>query len=188
MVAHLSWATWAICLRLLISSERPERFAHGRSFVLSDLSESLTVAHLIWAKWANERMSKWAMSKWANSQPCHFVIPCPSVTHVEYYSPSDGNSLKIVVFGVMASALWRDKEIAIYQDLYAKFGSKMARFTSRLINIFTSQFFNTLTIQLINISTSQLITISNNQLINIFTSQHNFITTWSPLAKCWRGS
>ena len=128
------------------------------------------------------------MSEWANSQPCHFVIPCPSVTHVEYYSPSDGNSLKIVVFGVMASALWRDKEIAIYQDLYAKFGSKMARFTSRLINIFTSQFFNTLTIQLINISTSQLITISNNQLINIFTSQHNFITTWSPLVKCWRGS
>ena len=26
-----------------------------RSFVLSDLSKSLTVAHLIWAKWANER-------------------------------------------------------------------------------------------------------------------------------------
>ena len=63
-VPHLSWATWAICSRSLISSERPERFAHGRSFVLSDLSESLTVAHLIWVKWANER--------WANEQ-----IPSP---------------------------------------------------------------------------------------------------------------
>ena len=45
-----------------------ERFAHSCSFVLRDLSKSLTVAHLIWAmsKWA---MSKWAMSDWANSQP-----------------------------------------------------------------------------------------------------------------------
>ena len=34
------------------------RVAHCRSFVLSDLSELLTVAHLIWVKWANERMSK----------------------------------------------------------------------------------------------------------------------------------
>ena len=51
---------------LLIFGERPEQFAHiayfwlvtwvahSRSFVLSDLSESLTVAHLIWEKWANE--------------------------------------------------------------------------------------------------------------------------------------
>ena len=37
----------------LIFGERPERFTHGRSFDLSDLSESLTVAHLIWA---NERI------------------------------------------------------------------------------------------------------------------------------------
>ena len=35
---------------LLISSER---ITHGRSFVLSDLSDSLTVAHLSWAIWAN---------------------------------------------------------------------------------------------------------------------------------------
>ena len=34
-------------LTLLISSERPEQIAHVRSFVLSDLSESLTVALLI---------------------------------------------------------------------------------------------------------------------------------------------
>ena len=56
--AHLSWATWANRSQSLICHERPERFAHCCSFVLSNLSESLTVAHLIWA-----------MSKWANSQP-----------------------------------------------------------------------------------------------------------------------
>ena len=71
------WATWANPSRSLISSERPERFAHDRSFVLSDLSESLTVAHLIWAKWANEqmsdeRMSEWAMSEWANEWMSEF--------------------------------------------------------------------------------------------------------------------
>ena len=42
---------------------RPERFAHSCSFVLSDLSESLTVAHMIWAIWANDRMSNKWMSK-----------------------------------------------------------------------------------------------------------------------------
>ena len=52
--AHLSWATLANCSQSLICHEWPERFAHSRSFVLIDLSESLTVAHLIWA---NERMS-----------------------------------------------------------------------------------------------------------------------------------
>ena len=31
---------------LLIFGERPERFAHDRSFLVSDLSESLTVAQL----------------------------------------------------------------------------------------------------------------------------------------------
>ena len=43
MVAHLSFATWVTRSRSLISSEQPEQFAHGGSFVLSDLSESLTV-------------------------------------------------------------------------------------------------------------------------------------------------
>ena len=64
---------------LLICPERPERIAHICSFVMSDLSDSLTVAHLSWGTWANrshfficperfEQMSEWAMSKWANSQ------------------------------------------------------------------------------------------------------------------------
>ena len=44
----------------LIFGERPEQFAHSRSFVLSDLTELLTVAHLIWAIWAI-----WANERWA---------------------------------------------------------------------------------------------------------------------------
>ena len=55
-VAHLSWATWAICSQLLFRYEGPERFAHSRLFVLSDLSKLVTVAHFLWAKWANERI------------------------------------------------------------------------------------------------------------------------------------
>ena len=46
----------------LIYNEQPERITHGCSFVLSNLSESLTVAHLIWAKWMSERMSDELMS------------------------------------------------------------------------------------------------------------------------------
>ena len=44
--AHLSWATWVNCSHLLICHEQPERFAHSRSFILNNLSESLTFAHL----------------------------------------------------------------------------------------------------------------------------------------------
>ena len=88
-IAHFWWATrairshcspkmreWANCSilkptlfeQLLICSfiiclEGPERFAHSRSFVMSDLSVSLTVAHLILSE-----MSKWGMSGWANSE------------------------------------------------------------------------------------------------------------------------
>ena len=53
--AQLSWATWANRSQSLFWYERPERITHSRSFVLSDLSEALTVAHLIWAIWANKR-------------------------------------------------------------------------------------------------------------------------------------
>ena len=54
---HLSWVTWANRSQSLYFHERPGRFAHSRSLVLSDLSEWLTVAHFIWAIWANEQMS-----------------------------------------------------------------------------------------------------------------------------------
>ena len=36
----------------LIFGEQPEQFAHGRSFLVSDLSKSLMVAHFWWATWA----------------------------------------------------------------------------------------------------------------------------------------
>ena len=61
-----------------------ERFAQKssdlliRSFLVSNLSDSLTVAHLSWAIWANRsQLLIWSegseqMSKWANSQPCAF--------------------------------------------------------------------------------------------------------------------
>ena len=47
--AHLSWVNWANRSHLLICHERPEGYAHICSFVLSDLSKSLTFAHLFWA-------------------------------------------------------------------------------------------------------------------------------------------
>ena len=36
----------------LVSIEQPERIAHGCSFLVSDLSESLMVAHFWWVTWA----------------------------------------------------------------------------------------------------------------------------------------
>ena len=67
-------------LTVALCHEQPERFTHGCSFVMRNLSNSLTVAHFSSAIWANcsqllikisnfEQMSKWAMSQWANSQP-----------------------------------------------------------------------------------------------------------------------
>ena len=61
--------TWGNPSRSLFCHERHEGFAHSCSFVLSNRRELLTVTHLIWSIWANEQMSNWAMSKWANSQP-----------------------------------------------------------------------------------------------------------------------
>ena len=50
--AHLWWATWAICSWSLIFGEQPERITHGLSFLVSNLSKSLTVAPFWWATWA----------------------------------------------------------------------------------------------------------------------------------------
>ena len=71
-------------LTSLISSERPEQIAHGCSFLVSDLSDSLRVAHLSWVICANRsqllssfdlsEMSKWANERWANSQHCITLI------------------------------------------------------------------------------------------------------------------
>ena len=70
----VSWATWANFSWSLICHEWPEQFAHSCSFNMSDLSDSLTVAHLSWGIWANcsqsliwfeqsKRMSAEPMSK-----------------------------------------------------------------------------------------------------------------------------
>ena len=53
----LSWATWANRSWSLFWHERPEQFVYSCWFVLNNLSKSLTVAHLIWAIRANERIS-----------------------------------------------------------------------------------------------------------------------------------
>ena len=51
--ALLSWATWANHSQSLFCLKQPELFSHSFSFVMSDLSNFLTVAHLSWAIWAN---------------------------------------------------------------------------------------------------------------------------------------
>ena len=88
---------------LPIFGERPERFAHNRSFLVSDLSKSLMVAQFWWATWvicsqsliclerseqiAHSRsfdlsdLSKGAMSKWANSQPWRIACFFKWITH-----------------------------------------------------------------------------------------------------------
>ena len=60
---------WAICSKSvrfahsLIFGESPGRFAHDRSFLLSDLSKLLTVAHLSWVTWAIRSLRSEGMSK-----------------------------------------------------------------------------------------------------------------------------
>ena len=49
------------------------------SFVLIDLSESLTVAHLIWASWATEQMSKWENERISDEQMSYEQIPNPAL-------------------------------------------------------------------------------------------------------------
>ena len=60
---------WAICSKSewfthsLIYGERPEGFSHHRSFLLSNMSETLTVAHLSWATWAIRSLRSEGISK-----------------------------------------------------------------------------------------------------------------------------
>ena len=57
MVAHLSWATWAIRSQLLICLVRSERITHSSSFDLSELSD-----------WAKERIPSPAQTTlWGSS-------------------------------------------------------------------------------------------------------------------------
>ena len=52
----------------LIFGERPERFAHDRSFPLSDLSKLLMVAHFWWATWAICSHCSFDLSKMSDSR------------------------------------------------------------------------------------------------------------------------
>ena len=66
-LAHFWWVTWAIRSSSLISSECPEQIAHGYSFLVSDLSDSLTspifgeqpeqFTHIAHQKRGNERFT-----------------------------------------------------------------------------------------------------------------------------------
>ena len=69
---------------LLICPDRPEWIAQICSFVMSNLSDVLPVAHLSWATWANRShlliCSEWfeQMSEWANEQLSKFpTLPNP---------------------------------------------------------------------------------------------------------------
>ena len=62
---------------LLIYLEWPEQIAHSHSFVLSPLSDSLTVGHLSWAIWAiahSRSFNLGDLSEWANSQPVDYRL------------------------------------------------------------------------------------------------------------------
>ena len=65
MVALLSWATWALRSQLLICPERSEWMAHSCSLKLAILS-------------------KWAMSEWANSQPCKIIYNVETFSYRAY--------------------------------------------------------------------------------------------------------
>ena len=66
---HFRWATWAIRSRSLVSSEWPEQIAHGRSFLVSDLSDMLTL--LLFGE-RSELLTHTAHQKRGNERFTHF--------------------------------------------------------------------------------------------------------------------
>ena len=63
---HFWWVTWAICSQSLIFSEGPEWIAHGRSFLVRDLSDFAHITHFWWATWTihlhrSPKKRKWAI-------------------------------------------------------------------------------------------------------------------------------
>ena len=86
MVAHFWWATWVNRAWSLIFSERPERFAHSRSFVMSNLSDSLTSLFIKEGMselliFASER-STWVNCSWSlfcHERPERFAHSCSFV-------------------------------------------------------------------------------------------------------------
>ena len=113
--AHLSWANWGNISQLLFCHERPQRFAHCRSFNLSD---SLTVAHLSWAIWANrsqsliwseqfKRMSNEQMrDEQMSSQPC--LVVNFQIRHWLFFIKSANIFLRKTVFLLLQIHVWLD--------------------------------------------------------------------------------
>ena len=99
---------------LLIYHERPERIAHSRSFVLSNLSESLTVAHLIWAKerWANEQIPN---PIW------HYTDTIRAFSYILKNMPKSSNKDRTAL---LFSLLKRGKHKAFCTCLFEKDGDK----------------------------------------------------------------
>ena len=64
--AHFWWATWANISRLLIFGEWPKQICHGCSLLVSNLSDSLTVALLSWATWATCSHCSLKTREWVN--------------------------------------------------------------------------------------------------------------------------
>ena len=87
----------------LIYHELPELNTPGLSFVMSDLSDLLTVAHLSWMIWVNrsqlliwsEQMREWAMREWANSLPCFHSSIFPSCSS---FQKSNESQLLLLLF------------------------------------------------------------------------------------------
>ena len=109
-LAHFFWATWANPSWSLICLEQPERFAHGRSFPLSNLNDSLMVAHLPWALWANrsqsliwfeqnERMSNEQMSEFPALSWIHLSW-IPEVKEYNVYSLITAESIALCTWMV----------------------------------------------------------------------------------------
>ena len=140
-------------LTSLIFSERPERIAHDRSFPLSDMSDSLTVANLSWAIWANcsqssfdlSKMSKWANEQWANER-----IPSPTIFHHE-----KGSLLLIFLFFLILPGSWKFKQHIFTENRVPKVGFLV---TSELGKVFKTN----LQYLIIDISLDDILQLAKN--------------------------
>ena len=139
--AHLWWATWWILSRSLIPSEQHERNAHGRSFVLSDLSHSLTslrrnkqnfkktvqnvqnlfewTAHFLWAKEkmrdllkTTERFAHLYWAIWGNRSHLLICHEWPErFAHSRSFVLSKSDLSEWLTFAHLFWAIWANEQI-----------------------------------------------------------------------------
>ena len=108
--AHFWWETWAIQSWSLISSERPERIAHGRSFLVRDLRDLLK--SLIFGE-QPERFTHIAHKKRGNEQFAHFL----NNKNLIY------NILKNKILDFLAKFFWANRSIAHF--LWATWANRL---------------------------------------------------------------